>query len=70
MIKNFKDEIEKIYNNGAVSYLDAIMHFTEKHNIEPEAIASIISRNNVLKSRLQQEAEDLNIIEKTSRLPI
>ena len=70
MIKNFKDEIEKIYNEGATSYLDAIIHFIELHNIEPEAVASVIARNNVLKSKLQQEAEDLNIIEKTSRLPI
>jgi len=68
-IKEVLQEIEKLTRDGS-DYLDAILHYCEKHDIEIESIARYIKKNVVLKARLQEEAEELNYLQKTSRLPI
>jgi hypothetical protein len=69
--KNIFLDIEKIVQtNGDGDYMGAIIHYCERNNIEIESIAKYIKKNLVLKAKLQQEAEDLNYIQKTSRLPI
>jgi hypothetical protein len=37
--------------------------------IEPETIASLIQRNQKLKALLYENAEELNLVEKVSKLP-
>lgn len=68
-IKEVLQEIEKLTRDGS-DYLDAILHYCEKHDIEIESIARYIKKNVVLKARLQEEAEELNYLQKTARLPI
>lgn len=68
-IKEVLLEIEKLTRDGS-DYLDAILHYCEKHDIEIESIARYIKKNVVLKARLQEEAEELNYLQKTARLPI
>lgn len=69
---NLIDDIEKIRSRSKahIEYIDAIIHYCEKNNLEIETVAKIIKKNPVLKSKLQDEAEELNIIEKTSKLPL
>ena len=67
---NFLIEIEKIRRAGSVDYMDAIIHYCEKNEVEIEVIAKYIKKNVVLKAKLQEEAEDLNFLMKTSRLPV
>ena len=63
-------EVEK-YTNKDVSLIDALVYFSEKHNIEIELIGDIIRRSVVLKSKVRDDAEKLNFIrEKTAKLPI
>lgn len=63
-------EVEK-YTNRDVSLIDAIVHFSEKHNVEIELIGDIIRRSVVLKAKVRDDAEKLNFIkEKTAKLPI
>lgn len=68
-IKEVLHEIEKLTRDGS-DYLDAILHYCEKHDIEIESIARYIKKNVVLKAKIQEEAEELNYLQKTSRLPI
>ena len=63
-------EVEK-YTNKDVSLIDALVYFSEKHNIEIELIGDIIRRSVVLKPKVRDDAEKLNFIrEKTAKLPI
>lgn len=66
----FLSEIEKLCKDDTVEYMDAILHYCEKNDVEIEVIAKFIQKNAVLKAKIQEEAENLNFLEKTSRLPI
>lgn len=66
----FIEEIEKICKEKNVEYIDAVVHWCHKNNLEIEYAAEIIKKNSVLKSKLQLEAENLNFMKKTARLPI
>ena len=62
-------EIEK-YVSEEVSVIDALVHYAEKNDIEIELVGEIIRRSPVLKLRVQEDAEKLNLMEKVARLPI
>lgn len=71
MIKQqFIEEIEFICKNSKVEYIDAIVMWCEKNNIEVETAAAWIKKDNSMKSKVQAEAEDLNILKRGARLPI
>jgi hypothetical protein len=59
------------YVNNEVSYIDAIVHFAHKHDIEIELIGDIIRRSAVLKSKVREDAERFNLLEeRTTQLPL
>ena len=66
----FAMEIENIVKEKQIDYIDAVMHYAEKHNVEIETIASFIKSSQILKSKIASEAEDLNMIKKSARLPL
>jgi|TARA_R110002073_G_scaffold16573_1_gene63393 hypothetical protein len=66
----FALEIEQIVNDKKIDYLDAVMYYVECNNTEIETVASFIKNSQILKSKIALEAEDLNMIKKTARLPI
>ena len=66
----FINDIEKMRINNRVDYIDAVVSWCEKNKIEVEYVAAIIKKDPVLKSKLQIEAEDMNIIKKSAKLPI
>lgn len=65
----FIKEIERMREKNRVEYIDAIVTWCEKNKVEVEYIASIVKKDPVLKSKLQVEAENMNIIKKTAKLP-
>ena len=67
--EKFIKEIERIVNTYDIEYMDAVIHFCEKNNIEVETAASIIRSNLKIKSKLQLEAENLNYLPKSAKLP-
>lgn len=69
-VVEFMNEIERIRRSGNVEYIDAIVHYCDRNGIEIETVAKIIHKNALLKSRIQDEAETLNYIPKTAKLPI
>lgn len=66
--EKFTKEIERIVSTFDIDYMDAVIHFCEKNNIELETAASIIRSNLKIKSKLQLEAENLNFLPKSAKL--
>ena len=66
----FYKEIDKLVINHKLSYMDAIVYFCEKNDVEIETAASMIKGNFRIKSQIQQEGELLNYLPKTAKLPV
>lgn len=66
---NFITEINKLVTSG-LDYMDSIVYYCEKNNIEIESVVPIIKSNVKIKSGLRIEAENLNFLPKKNRLPI
>lgn len=52
----------------STDHLDAMVTYCEENDLEIEVACTLI--NEVLKSRIQQDAQDLRYMPKTSRLPL
>jgi hypothetical protein len=65
----FATDIESMRRNGNLEYIDAIVTWCEKNGVEVEYAASIVKKDPVLRSKLQVEAEDMNIVKKSAKLP-
>lgn len=71
MIKNnFVEEIEHICRDKNIEYIDAIVMWCEKNNLEVETAAYWIKKDSSMRMKIQAEAENLNILKKSARLPI
>ena len=61
--------IEDIVKTKRISYIDAVVLYCEKHNIDTSTTKSMINKN--LKEKIAYEAQGLNMLkEKTAKLPI
>ena len=67
---NFIEELEELCASKNIEYIDAVVCWCEKNNLEIEYAADLIKTNPVLKSKIQTEAENLNFIKRVKRLPI
>jgi|ETNmetMinimDraft_24_1059892.scaffolds.fasta_scaffold41272_2 hypothetical protein len=62
--KEFCGEIERYAKEYKLSYIEAILEYCEENDLEVETVSKLVSSN--LKEKLQYEAENLNMIPKTS----
>lgn len=62
--------IEKIVKEKRVDYFEAVIYYCERNNIEVETAAALVKQNGVLKAKIQVEAENLNMMKRSRRLPI
>jgi hypothetical protein len=67
-ISEFSQKIEKISEELKINYIDSICHHCEKFQMEIEVAATLISA--ALKAKIKEEAQSLNLIKKSSKLPI
>lgn len=63
------NEIQSLIEGGA-TYIDAIVEFSERNEIEIEVVGEIIRRSPILKAKIHVEAEELNMLEPVARLPV
>lgn len=72
LIKNeeFINQIEKLCLDKKIEYIDAVVHWCTLNNIEVETVAVWIKKDPVFRSKIQSEAENLNILKRGARLPI
>ena len=66
----FLHNIDLIVKEKQLEYIDAVIYYCEKNNIELETAASIIRNSSYMKYNIQVEAESLNFIPKSAKLPI
>lgn len=69
--RKFSEEIETLVkDNNDMKYIDAIVFFCEKNNIDIETVPKLISKP--LKEKIKCEAMDLNFLKRTShaKLPL
>ena len=66
--EKYNEEIEKLVETTSMSYLDAMLYHAEENGLESETVAGLI--NVKTKTKLREEAEKLNFMPKTSKLPI
>ena len=64
----FMENIESLVQKTNMSYIDAVMYYCEENKLEPETAGKMIGGK--LKQNIQDEAEDLHLIERTSKLPL
>lgn len=67
---NFVNDVEKIKVAANSTYIDAVTHVCSTYGVEVEFAATLIKKDPVLRSKIQEEAENLNILKKSARLPI
>ena len=64
----FMENIENLVQQTKMTYIDAVMHYCEENKLEPETAGKMIGGK--LKQNIQDEAENLHLIQRTSKLPI
>ena len=64
----FQGSIEELVQKTKMTYIDAIMFYCEENKLEPETAGKMVGGK--LKQNVQEEAEDLHLIPRTSKLPI
>lgn len=69
-IVEFSKEIETLVREKKMEYIDAVVYFCDKNSIDIETAASLIKNNSKLKASIQEEAEQLNYLPKTQKLPL
>lgn len=65
----FSLDIESRVKQGS-TYLEAIVEFCEENDVEMMAITSLVKKAEVIKAKLEAECMDLNLLEKSAKLPL
>ena len=61
--------IDEIVKNNNITYMEAILKYTENIDGEIEAVAKVLNRS--IKDKLEMEAQELHMMKKKStKLPI
>jgi hypothetical protein len=60
--------IEELVKDKELSYMDAVLHYAQISEIEPEAMAKMLNQS--IKDKIEVEAQNLNMLKKTAKLPI
>ena len=69
-VNNFQTAIESCVHKKGMGYLEAIMWYCEQHSIEIEAVASLIKKSEAIRTKLEAECEDQNMIQRQPKLPL
>ena len=65
--QDFTITIEHIKKSKNMTYMDAIQYYCEQNKIEPETIGKLVQ--GALKQKVREEAESLNFLPKTAKIP-
>lgn len=68
--EKFAEDIEALVLKTKMNYIDAIVQYCEKNEIELESVGKLVSKP--LKEKIKYDAVELNYLKKTSkgRLPV
>lgn len=66
--KTFSARIEDLVKESPMPYMDAILICSSSIGMEPEAAGRLINKN--IKEKLEAEAQDLNMMQRSAKLPL
>ena len=66
--KQFALQIEKIASKKKITHMEAVLDYCREKEIEPDQITHLINRN--LKDKIKMNAQDLNFLPSTAKLPV
>ncbi len=66
----FLQEIDKLVEEKGMEYIEAVIFYCEQNDIEIETAASLIKGSAKMKAKVQLEAENLNYLPKSGKLPL
>ena len=64
----FMENIEELVQRTNMTYIDAVLHYCEENNLEPETAGQLVGGK--LKQQIQEEAEELHLVKSSAKLPI
>jgi hypothetical protein len=67
-IQEFSDTILKLAEESGESIMDTIVGYCEKSGLEVDIASTLISSS--LKAKIREEAQELNLLKKTAKLPV
>jgi hypothetical protein len=65
---NFALEIETLVKDFEISYMDAVILWCEQTNTEISVGGELVKKFDVIREKIEVEAEDLNFLPRSSRL--
>ena len=65
---DFYIKIQDLVHKTNLTYMDAILYYCDMNGMEPETAAALV--NTKLKAQIREEAENLNFLPKTAKLPL
>lgn len=66
----FSSEIEKLVFTDKISYLDAIVAFADKNDVEIETVSALVKRSLPILQKLEAESRRQNMLTKSSKASI
>ena len=66
--KTFSKRVEELIQNKPMPYMDAIIMCSASVGLEVESAARLINKN--IKEKLEAEAQDLNLMQRSAKLPL
>ncbi len=63
--ERFAEEIELLVSTSNMNYIDAIVEYCVRNNVELESVSKLMSKP--LKEKLRYDATELNYLKRTSR---
>ena len=60
--------IEEIVKNKKLPYMEAVLYHAQSLELEPEAMAKMLNKS--IKDKIEVEAQSLNMLKKTAKLPL
>ena len=64
----FQEEIEKLISGTDYNYMEAIVEYCNRTGMEIEVASTLVNKD--LKAKIEIDAQELNMLPKTHRLPI
>lgn len=69
-LSEFTEDIQRMVMNNGLNYVEAIIAWCESKEVDVEQVIPLVKKSQVLKAKLEVDAEMLNLLEKSAKLPI
>jgi hypothetical protein len=70
ILADFPIQIESIVKSKHVSYMEAVEIWCDQNGKDIVVGADLVKKTPIIKEKIKTEAEDLNLLPRTSRLPV